>query len=152
LVAFSTCSRNNFHLSFSIIEDDSYTIEVCDIYRDAWKDDTNGKWVVGTDITSPSFCAGNPFWQPEPYKPTCNKNWPIRVEFLDGSKYDNGTLITCFVNMAESKHSSNTKECLNKVVNGFDKVQAVDWIVYLSAGYNSRILWYHDFAAALIKR
>ena len=54
--------------------------------------------------------------------------------------------------MAESKHSSNTKQCLNKVVNGFDKVQTVDWIVYLSAGYNSRILWYHDFADALIKR
>ena len=54
--------------------------------------------------------------------------------------------------MAESKHSENTKQCLNKVVNGFDNVKNVDWIVYLSAGYNSRILWYHDFAETLIKR
>ena len=82
----------------------------------------------------------------------CNKDWPIRVEFYDGSKYENGTLITCFVNMAESKYSSNTRGCLNKVVNGFDEDQKVDWIVYLSAGYNARILWYHDFAEALIKR
>jgi hypothetical protein len=135
-----------------LIEDDSYSIKVCDFYRDAWKDDKKEKWIVGKDITSPLFCAGNPFWYPAPYEPTCNKDWPIRVEFYDGSKYTNGTLITCTVNMAESKNSSNTRDCLNKAVNGFDKVQKVDWIVYLTAGYNSRILWYHDFAEALINR
>ena len=138
----------------SYIEDESYMIKVCDFYRDAWKDDTRSKWVVGKEITSPLFCAGNPFWYPRPYEPVCNKNWPIRIEFYDGSKYENGSLVTCFVNMAESKTSTNTKSCLNKVVNGFneDNEDLVDWIVYLSAGFNSRILWFHDFAETLIKR
>ena len=54
--------------------------------------------------------------------------------------------------MGESKENANTKQCLNKVVNGFDKAQTVDWIVYLTSGYMADILWYHDFAEALIKR
>ena len=79
------------------------------------------------------------------------------MEFYDGSKFENGTLKVCFVNMAESKNSSNTQNCLNNVVNGFDSNEngtsrKVDWIVYLTAGYNARILWYHDFAETLIKR
>ena len=115
------------------------------------------KWEVGHDIRNPLFCTGNPFWQPKPVQPTCNKDWPIRIEFYDGSKFENGTLKVCFVNMAESKNSSNTQNCLNNVVNGFDSNEngtsrKVDWIVYLTAGYNARILWYHDFAETLIKR
>ena len=125
----------------------------CDIYRDAWKEDKENKWEVGHDIESPLFCTGNPFWQQKPFQPTCNKNWPIRIQFYDGSKYENGTLKTCFVNMAESKNSSNTKSCLNNVVNGFDTdSKKLDWIVYVTAGFNARILWYHDFSETLIKR
>jgi len=55
--------------------------------------------------------------------------------------------------MAESKHSDNTKKCINKAIHGFGEVEnTLDWIVYLSGGYNSRVLWYHDFADALINR
>ena len=139
------------------IESDYYSVYACDIYRDAWKDNVTEKWEVGRNIQSPLFCTGNPFWQPKPFEPTCNKDWPIRIEFYDGSKYENGTLKVCFVNMAESKHSQNTQNCLNKVVNGFDSssnetIEKLDWIVYVTAGYNSRILWYHDFAETLINR
>lgn len=133
---------------------EEYTLPICDIYRDAWKDNKEEEWVVGNDIKSGTFCTSSPFWeQPEPFKPICNKDWPIRVLFYDGSKYHNGTKKTCTVNMAESKHSSNTKECIHKAVHGFGEVETpLDWIVYLSGGFNARILWYHDFAEALINR
>ena len=115
------------------------------------------KWEVGRNIKNPLFCTGDPLWQSKPFQPTCNKDWPIRIEFYDGSKFENGTLKVCFVNMTDSKNSSNTRNCLNKVVNGFDSSgngtsRKVDWIVYLTAGYNARILWYHDFSETLIKR
>ena len=56
--------------------------------------------------------------------------------------------------MSESKEGQKTTNCLEKVLNGFDtnKVEKVDWIVYITAGYNARILWYHDFAEVLIQR
>ena len=139
------------------IESDYYSVYACDIYRDAWKENLSEKWVVGTNIQSPLFCTGNPLWQPKPFQPTCNKDWPIRIEFYDGSKHENGTLKVCFVNMAESKYSPNTQSCLDSVVDGFNSssngtIEKVDWIVYVTAGYNARILWYHDFAEALINR
>ena len=89
---------------------------------------------------------------PSPYQPTCDESWPIRVEFNDGSKYTNGSLKTCTINMAESKSSANTRHCLDQAFNGFENGTSPDWIVYITAGYNARILWYHDFSDALIKR
>ena len=136
-----------------ITGDDYYSVYACDIYRDAWRDSKTERWKVARDIKSPLFCTGNPFWQRKPFQPTCNVNWPIRVEFYDGSKYVNGTLKVCTINMVESKYSSSTQDCLSKVVNGFDRnSKKVDWIVYITAGYNARILWYHDFAETLLKR
>ena len=137
---------------FYFIEDDDYTVYMCDIYRDAWKDDKSERWIVGKNMKSPLFCTGNPFWQPKPFQPICNKNWPIRIEFNDGSKYKNGTLKTCTVNLADSKNSSSTQTCMKTVLNGFGEVKKLDWVVYITAGFNSRILWYHDFSEALIKR
>ena len=54
--------------------------------------------------------------------------------------------------MAESKSSANTRNCLDQAFNGFENGTSPDWIVYITAGYNARILWYHDFSDALIKR
>ena len=123
------------------------------MYRDAWKDNQHDKWVAATEVKSPLFCTGDPKWEKKPFQPTCNESWPIEIQFYDGSKYNNGTLKTCNVNMAESKTSVNTKNCLDKVVNGFDDTtEKLDWLVYITAGYNARILWYHDFAETLIKR
>ena len=135
--------------------DDYYSVYACDIYRDAWLEPgfNEEKWEVGRNIKSPLFCTGNPLWEQKPFQPTCNKRWPIRVQFYDGSKYDNRTLKVCTVNMAESKYSNNTQDCLNKVVNGFDTPsKKVDWIVYITAGYYAQNLWYHDFAETLINR
>ena len=138
-------------------ESDYYSVYACDIYRDAWRENLYKKWVFGRNIQSPLFCTGNPFWQQKPFQPICSKDWPIRIEFYDGSKYEDGSLKVCFVNMAESKYSSNTQNCLNSVVNGFDSsssetIEKLDWIVYVTAGYHARILWYHDFAETLINR
>ena len=134
------------------IDDDYNTVYVCDIYRDAWKDDKNEKWIAATNIKSPLFCTNTPFWQPKPFQPTCNESWPIVILFLDGSKYDNGTHKKCTVNMAEPKNSYNTRNCLDKAFNGFDKNETLDWIVYIAAGFHARIQWYNDIAEALIKR
>lgn len=149
----------SFHQTFT---DDAYhNIYICDFYRDAWKDVSNpldstihnGRWVAANDVKSPLFCTGNPFWEPRPLQPTCNQSWPIEVQFYDGSKYENNTLKTCKVNMAESRYSCNTLACLDKVINGFSsEKESLDWLVYLSAGYNARILWYHDFAETLLRR
>ena len=110
--------------------------------------------MAGEHLRAPLFCTGDPVGEQAPLKPTCNLDWPIRVQFYDGSKDVNGNLETCTIVMSESKASQGTTSCLQKVLHGFDpnKVEKVDWIVYITAGYNARILWYHDFAEALIQR
>ena len=122
------------------------------MYRDAWKDDNTEKWIAATKLRSPLFCTGNPFWQGRPFQPTCTETWPIKIQFLDGTKYENGSLKTCIVNMADLKYSDNTKNCLKEAVYGFDTYERLDWLVYITAGYKARMLWYHDFAETLIKR
>ena len=54
--------------------------------------------------------------------------------------------------MAQPKNSKNTKSCVDMALNGWDKKEKPDWIVYITSGYNARILWYHDFSKALITR
>ena len=110
--------------------------------------------MAGENLRAPLFCTGDPVWEQASLAPTCNSDWPIRVQFYDGSKDVNGNLKTCTIDMSESKASQKTTNCLGKVLNGFDssKVEKLDWIVYITAGYNARILWYHDFAEVLIQR
>ena len=54
--------------------------------------------------------------------------------------------------MAQPKDSKNTKSCVDMALNGWDQKEKPDWIVYITSGYNARILWYHDFSKALITR
>ena len=142
--------------TFTESKDDS--VRVCDFYRDAWKDDKSEDWIAGKHIEAPEFCIGNPFWDGKLLQPHCNASWPTEIIFNDGTKFENGTLKTCSINMAEDKTSDNTRNCLNKVVHGFDFGQEnhtsvqLDWIVYVSAGYNARVLWYYDLSEALINR
>ena len=148
---YSLSRFNRLFSVFSILLLD-YTVYNCDIYQTAWRDDGNETWVIAKNVTRPIFCTGAPITEPSPYQPTCNESWPIRVEFNDGSRYANGSLKTCTINMAESRSSANTRHCLDQAFNGFENGTSPDWIVYITAGYNARILWYHDFSDALIKR
>ena len=131
--------------------DNNYTVYVCDIYRDVWRYNQKEKWISATEVKEPLFCTGTPKTENKPFQPACISSWPIEVQFYDGSKYYNGTLKTCSVYLSE--YNLQTTRCLEKVVNGFnDKTEKLDWLVYVTSGYNARILYYYDFAETLIKR